>query len=61
MSPLECSNVDAEQFVRLSLSRTQRLVRCDAPEAGLCGLLELATGTRFYVEAAELLRRRLPR
>ena len=45
--------VDAYEFRRLAIS-TRRLVRADAPEAGLRGLLDLVTGERFVTEEENL-------
>ena len=61
MTSSECLNVDAQQFLRLSVSRTQRLVRCDDVVAGLRGLLDPETGKRFVVRAVDLERRKRPR
>jgi hypothetical protein len=45
--------VDAFEFRRLVVSN-RRLVRADAPEAGLRGLLDEATGERFVTEEERL-------
>ena len=48
-----CKFVDAEEFVRLAVS-SQSLVRADDPHAGLRGLLDTKTGTRFLAEEEKL-------
>jgi hypothetical protein len=45
--------VDAYEFRRLAIS-TRKLVRADAPDAGLRGLQDVETGERFVTEEENL-------
>jgi hypothetical protein len=47
--------VDAYQFQRLAIS-LRKLVRADAPDAGLRGLLDVETGERFVTEEENLFK-----
>jgi hypothetical protein len=52
-SDATCIFVDPFEFRRLAVSM-RRLVRADAPEAGLKGLLDEATGERYVTEEEKL-------
>ena len=50
---VECKFVDSDEFCELLLG-FRRLVRADETSVDLLGLLDLDTGTRFFIEQEKL-------
>ncbi|WP_145368000.1 hypothetical protein [Maioricimonas rarisocia] len=49
----DCEFVEPEEFLQRAVSR-EPLMRADDPTASLLGLIELATGRRFVIEAEKM-------